>query len=202
MWTFFKPSSETIRALLTRSAGDGFTYAPVGVTRDDPPTTPAGFVLDVNARQLGRGRAAFDAARDAIRRWEMFRLGWVEPANTGAPIVAGTAVAVLARVGPLWSLNACRIVYAIDEPRRFGFAYGTLREHEESGEERFLVEWRDDDSVWYHIRALSRPNRWYVRLGHPLARRMQRRFAVASMDAMERCILTGECLARREDTKR
>ncbi len=35
-----------------------------------------------------------------------------------------------------WSLNACRIVYVVDDRGahpRFGFAYGTLTEHGESG---------------------------------------------------------------------
>jgi uncharacterized protein (UPF0548 family) len=52
-------------------------------------------------------------------------------------------------------------VYVIDEEgpvKRFGFAYGALAEHEESGEERFTIEWnRDDDKVWYYILAFSRP---------------------------------------------
>ena len=65
-----------------------------------------------------------------------------------------------------WSLNACRIVYTIDEEGpvvRFGFAYGTLPDHAEQGEERFSVEWHHEDgTVWYDILAFSRPN-------HPLA---------------------------------
>ena len=56
--------------------------------------------------------------------------------------------------------------------KRFGFAYGTLREHAESGEERFTVEWsRDDDRVWYDILAFFAPARcsldWGIRFhGH------------------------------------
>ena len=42
--------------------------------------------------------------------------------------------------------------------RRFGFAYGTLPGHAESGEERFLIEWdQDEDGVWFDILAFSRP---------------------------------------------
>ncbi len=52
---------------------------------------------------------------------------------------------------------------------RFGFAYGTLPGHVESGEERFLVEWdRGDDAVWYDILAFSRPNHVLTRLGYPV----------------------------------
>jgi uncharacterized protein (UPF0548 family) len=32
----------------------------------------------------------------------------------------------------------------IEEPRRYGFAYGTLAEHAESVEERFVLEWHVD----------------------------------------------------------
>ena len=62
-------------------------------------------------------------------------------------------------------MNACRVVYVVDEPGRFGLAYGTLPGHVERGEERFLVE-RDstDGSVWYDLLAFSRPNSLVARL--------------------------------------
>jgi uncharacterized protein (UPF0548 family) len=46
-------------------------------------------------------------------------------------------------------------VYVIDEQKRFGFAYGTLPEHAGSGEERFLVEMDDEQTVWYDILAIA-----------------------------------------------
>ena len=88
----------------------------------------------------------------------------------------------------LWWLNACRIVYVVDEPgpiRRFGFAYGTLPDHAESGEERFLVEWdRTSEDVWYDILALSRPHQFMARLGYLYTRRVQKRFRTESAVAM------------------
>jgi len=87
-----------------------------------------------------------------------------------------------------FSLNACRIVYTLEEDgpiKRFGFAYGTLAGHAESGEERFTVEWnREDDSVWYEILAFSRPGQMLARLGYPLSRSLQKRFAEGSKAAM------------------
>ncbi|HEX9543896.1 MAG TPA: DUF1990 family protein, partial [Pyrinomonadaceae bacterium] len=60
---------------------------------------------------------------------------------------------------------------------RFGFAYGTLRDHVERGEERFTVEWhKQDNSVWYDILAFSQPRHPLVRLSFPLARMLQKRF--------------------------
>ena len=56
-------------------------------------------------------------------------------------------------------VNACRVVYVVDEEepiQRYGFAYGTLPDHAETGEERFLVEWnRASGEVWYDILAFS-----------------------------------------------
>lgn len=50
-----------------------------------------------------------------------------------------------------------RVIYVIDEPNRRGFAYGTLPGHPEDGEESWIVEQRDDGSVWITVRAFSRP---------------------------------------------
>jgi uncharacterized protein (UPF0548 family) len=79
-----------------------------------------------------------------------------------------------------WSVNLCRVVYTIDEKGpvdRFGFAYGTLPEHAERGEERFSVEWNHhDDSVWYDILAFSQPQNIFARLGYPVSRGLQRKF--------------------------
>ncbi len=60
-------------------------------------------------------------------------------------------------------------------------------EHAERGEERFTVEWRRDDGlVHYDLYAFSRPNNLLARIGYPLARRLQRRFAGDSLRAMVR----------------
>src|SRR6188768_3076153 len=40
-----------------------------------------------------------------------------------------------------WSLNGCRVLYHLDGgDTRFGFAYGTLTNHAEAGEELFALE--------------------------------------------------------------
>ena len=124
----------------------------------------------------------------------MLRLRWASVCGPTTSIAPGTTVAILVHAFGLWSLNACRIVYVMDDHedagvRRFGFAYGTLAEHAESGEERFSVEWnRTDGVVWYDILAFSRLNHWLARFGSPLSRRLQRRFARDSMLAMSRVV--------------
>ena len=118
----------------------------------------------------------------------MFTMPWVSLGWTSGPIQVGTDVAVSVRHFGFYSLNACRIVYVVDERdpvQRFGFAYGTLAEHAESGEERFTVEWdRDENTVWYDILAFSRPREMLARLGYPLSRVLQRKFAEGSKAAM------------------
>jgi len=112
---------------------------------------------------------------------------WLRLDRTSAPIQVGTDVAVSVHHFGFYSLNACRIVYVVDEEdpvKRFGFAYGTLAEHAESGEERFTVEWDRGDTIWYDILAFSRPRNLLARLGYPLSRLLQKRFAEDSKAAM------------------
>ncbi len=185
MFQISKPTSLMIRSFVAAQSRLEFTYPAVRATAFVPPT---GYVVDRTRIELGKGEVVFYAARDALQRWEQFNLGWVEARETNTPIRAGETVAVLARVLGLWWLNACRIVYVVDESgpsTKFGFAYGTLPEHAESGEERFLVEWdHAKGSVWYDILAFSRPNHLLARLGYPLTRRTQKRFARDSCAAM------------------
>lgn len=181
-----KPSEKFIRKFLEGQQPLPFSYPEVGSSRTG---TPVGYDNDHNRILLGKGQATFEAARAALQRWQMFPANWavIEPRDT--PIQEGKTVAVLFRVFGLWWLNAARIVYVLEETqplRRFGFAYGTLPRHIEEGEERFSVEWHADDTVWYDVRAFSRPRYWPVRLGYFLARRLQRRFIRDSQAAMQR----------------
>lgn len=190
MLTLRKPSSERLHDFLTAQSKFAFTYSAVGATAAMP---PAGYVVDRTRIKLGEGGSTFAAAKAALERWEHSRLGWVEAWPPETPIQAGQVVALIARLFGLWWLNACRIVYVVDEQgpvKRFGFAYGTLPEHAESGEERFTVEWHEqDDSVWYDILAFSRPQQLLARLGYPFARRLQQRFARDSAAAMRRAVV-------------
>lgn len=182
-----RPTADTIRRVLSSQRHRDVSYPDVGASRA---TTPAGYVVDHHRVQLGAGAALFARASAALREWRMFELGWIELFRDPAPIAIGTDVAVLVRAGGVWWLNTCRVVYLIDETapvRRYGFAYGTLPEHVESGEERFSIEWHaDDDAVWYDVLAFSRPHHPLAVLGYPFTRRFQRRFAQASMAAMIR----------------
>jgi uncharacterized protein (UPF0548 family) len=179
------PTEDEVRRFITQQKDSGFSYPDVGASAT---AVPAGYNVDHNRVQLGNGEDVWQRALRAIRTWRMFSMPWVNLHWQTAPIVVGTDVAVSVHHFGFYSLNACRIVYVVDEEvpiGRFGFAYGTLREHGESGEERFTVEWnREEDSVWYDILAFSRPRQTLARLGYPLSRLLQKKFAKGSKLAM------------------
>ena len=181
-----RPSAASIEYFLAGQRDLPLTYAPRDLTNDDRllDGAPAGFVLDHNRQWLGDGETAFLAAAAALRRWEMFPRPWTSVEPHPAPIEPERTVAVLVRTAGLWWTGSARILYIVDEPRRFGFAYGTLPGHAECGEERFLVEQLEDNTVWYDLRAFSRPRHWAARLGQPVTRALQRRFARESKAAM------------------
>ena len=83
-------------------------------------------------------------------------------------------MAVLIRHLGFWSLNGCRVLYSVgslDDVARFGFAYGTLTNHAESGEELFEVFIDPQtDEVIYRIRAISWPQATLARIGQPIVR--------------------------------
>jgi len=163
----------------------GFSYPQVGATRTQ---APAGYQVHRECFALGVGPSAFDRARQAVRQWKMFAMGWLELCWPNAPVVPGSTVAVLAHHLGFWSLHVARIVYVIDEPRKYGFAYGTLAEHAESGEEWFGVEQRADNSVWYEVLAFSREKHALAKIGCPFTRSLQRKFRRDSGRAMQRAV--------------
>lgn len=199
MLSLQNPSPDTIRRFLSAQAGSDFTYSAVGATAGQP---PAGFVVAHTRIKLGEGEKAFQIARSGLQRWEQFNLGWLEASSPEMRIHAGEVMAVVARAIGLWWLNACRIVYVVDEVEpipRYGFAYGTLPDHAAIGEERFLVEWdRADNTVWYDILSFSRARHVLVRLGYPMFRRKQIQFGRESAAAMLRAVLQPHSPSRNE----
>ena len=178
MFRIKEPRDEDVAEFISSQRSLEFTYPEVGATNGTP---PAGYKVDHNRIQLGHGEATYKRAVEALKTWRQFQLGWVTIVPRGVAVEVGATVAVKARAFGTWSLNASRVVYVIDEARRFGFAYGTLPDHVECGEERFLIEWLADDSVWYDILAFSKPRHPLVQLSSPLARMLQKRFARESM---------------------
>jgi uncharacterized protein (UPF0548 family) len=185
MFTLREPSARDVANFISNQSELPFSYAEVGATNTTPPPD---YTIDHNRIQLGHGVGTYQRAIDALKQWRQFDLGWVTIVPQGVGLEVGAMVAVKACACGLWSLNACRVVYVVDEVepiRRFGFAYGTLPDHIERGEERFLIELNpNDDSVWYDILAFSQPQHLLVKAGFPVARMLQKRFARESLAVM------------------
>ncbi|HEY2906002.1 MAG TPA: DUF1990 domain-containing protein [Vicinamibacterales bacterium] len=182
-----RPSPAAIDRFVRGSQDLPLSYEPIGIVRGDMPYGE----LDEAAVAIGRGKRDFERARAALTAWKQFDIGWVELFPRHAPVAVGTVVAVLIHHLGFWSLNGCRVLYAVGsgEGDRFGFAYGTLTNHAQSGEELFDV-FLDPESgeVRYRIRAMSRPQAALARMGQPIARALQRRFRRDSAAAMKRAI--------------
>jgi uncharacterized protein (UPF0548 family) len=185
MFFLTEPSDAEIRDFIGSQRDLPFSYQAVGATNA---SLPAGYTIDHNRIQLGSGRPVYECAVQALKEWKQFDLGWVGIVPKGVVLDVDVTVAVKARAFGTWSLGAARVVYLIEQDgpvKRFGFAYGTLPAHVETGEERFTIEWHlQDDSVWYDILAFSRPRHPLVRLSLILGRMLQKRFARESMQRM------------------
>ena len=180
-----RPTPNVIDRFIRESQDLPLSYAPIGIVR----TRTAGQDLDELTVAIGRGQADFERARSALLAWKQFDIGWVETFPRQAPVAVGTVVAVLIRHLGFWSLNGCRVLYSVaslDDVARFGFAYGTLTNHAESGEEFFEVFIDPQtDEVTYRIRAISWPQATLARVGQPIVRVLQERFREQSAAAMK-----------------
>ena len=145
------------------------TYDEIGATVRG--LLPVGFRHERHEVTLTDRADAFDRGAEGLRQWVPHLAAGlaVEPRR---PPAVGATVAVAAPVGPLTAVAVCRVVAVVDEPDRFGFAYGTLPGHPERGEEAFIVERRNGRTT-FAITAFSRPAEALARLGGPITRRIQ-----------------------------
>ena len=181
MFCSSKPSRNSINAFMSAQQNQKFSYREVGYSRQGQ---TRGYSIDHNRIKLGQGVDIFERAKQAITQWKMFDMPWIDLCWPDTPIEPGSTVAVVISHFGFWSVNLSRIVF-VEDPS--SFAYGTLAEHAESGEEKFSVIWNaSDDSVWYDIVAFSKPNHALAKIGYPLARLLQKRFARDSVAAMKR----------------
>ncbi|EAR25431.1 hypothetical protein A20C1_04171 [marine actinobacterium PHSC20C1] len=152
------------------------TYGAVGATRGSTFTVlpPTGFRRVNRSARIGHGEERWVFAREQILTWGVKRRSGFgvtllprDPAgqpldlskdSTSHPKVRPGDTIILG-VGRGWftAHEPVRVVYVVDEPQSAGFAYGTLEGHPLRGEEAFMIERRDDNSVWITVRSFSRP---------------------------------------------
>ena len=187
MFLMRRPSSQQIARFLDESKALTLSYEPEGIAQSTHP----GFNADEQVAVVGSGAADYLRGVTALTEWKHFQLGWIDIFPARAPIVPGTVVAVAIRHLGFWSLNGCRVLYPTGEPASstFGFAYGTLTNHAECGEEIFEVRLDPaTEQVSYRIRAVSRPRATLAKLGYLYTRRLQAAFRRDSALAVRRAI--------------
>ena len=154
-----------------RGDPDALTYNEIGATT--LAQLPAGYRHVRRSAVIGRGAAEFDRAVEDLMTWQLHKRSGLAvrgPSRVTVDAVVWMGVAL----GPLRLGFRCQVVTMVDDLRRKGFAYGTLPGHPETGEESFVVVWRDDDVVELHIVAFSREAQWWSKAAAPLGRLAQR----------------------------
>lgn len=183
MFSLWRPTDRAIDRFLRQSQHLPLSYSAVGTASE----RVRGYTYDESTTIIGHGRADYERARTALRSWRQFDIGWAEVFPRNAAPEVGTVVAVLIRHFGFWSVNGCRVLYHVgaDSGTQYEFAYGTLTNHAESGEELFEVDLDPESgNVRYRIRAASRPNALVARVAFPIARLLQARFRRCSAAAM------------------
>ena len=171
-----------MRAELVRElASAELTYHGVGATKA---TLPTGYHHQKAARVIGNGADAVGAAAAELLSWQAHLRAGLRVTASTLTAEPGTVVLLGIGAGPLRMRAPCRVVYTVTEPRRKGFAYGTLPGHPESGEEAFTISQRDDGVVVFTITAFSRPATFAARAAGPLGLLIQRHFTRAYLRAL------------------
>jgi uncharacterized protein (UPF0548 family) len=188
MFALGRPSDARLAAVLAEMAGADLTYPEVGAT-GRPGPLPAGYDHARETAVVGHGDDAFAAAVAGFQGWQLHRGQGFRVVPADPPVAPGTEVVVGIPLGPgVYVIAACRVVWTVDEPDRFGFAYGTLPAHPASGEEAFVVERLPGGEVRGVVTAFSRPRHPLVRLGRPVARRQQQRATRGYLAALARWV--------------
>jgi uncharacterized protein (UPF0548 family) len=172
--------SDELAPLLAACGSQELTYEPVGgsLTSVEPPGLRRHhWQTHLDAPD------AFQRAADALRSWAMHRGAGLLVLADG-PIAIGADVAMRAPLPVGYIDVTCRIVEVVDEPSRYGFAYGTLPVHPERGEEAFVVT-RDGGATRFDVHAISRPADPISRLLPFVTDRLQDRAVRRYLSSME-----------------
>ena len=153
-----------------RLAEAKLTYSEVGATAGE---LPARYHHLTRRVVVGRGHEVFADAANAVAGWQVQLRAGLTVSASSPTAIPGTVALLGLGIGPLRLGAPCRVVYAVDQPRRQGFAYGTLPGHPESGEEAFIVEHHDDDTVSFTVTAFSRPSTAIARAAGPCGHLIQ-----------------------------
>lgn len=127
----------------------------------------------------------FACAADALMRYQFYPPSVMhhgsDAALAGRPLRPGDRIVQRIHVIRLFGLPVVDVLTmnvvtdVVDTPRCKGFTYATTEQHSEQGTWSAAVEWRDDDALVVHMRAVSRARPRERRWLRPFMRRLQRR---------------------------
>lgn len=190
MFSFNKPSAGIVEVRSAELKDKPFSYLEVGRIRIN---IPGGYNIDHHQVHIGNGQDVFNRSKQMLAEWRMMETGWTSIWPSKPSLSEGTVVGILVNIMGIWIVNMARIVCRVEESNSekdlYGFAYGTLAQHVEKGEEQFLITWdHKDDSVWFGIKAFSKPSSLLIWLGYPYVRFLQKRFAKDALAAFSRAV--------------
>ncbi|MHA3701828.1 DUF1990 family protein [Jatrophihabitans sp. YIM 134969] len=151
-----------------RLAALAVTAPDVGVTRGE------GGAVERHVVEIGRGEAEFAELVHRVRHWQVHTRAGLHVAVDRAEIAEGADVVLAYGPGKLAVPAPCRVVWTVDEPRRFGYGLGTLAGHPERGEESFVVSHEPDDRVLLTVASAARPATWWAKAGAPVTEVLRR----------------------------
>jgi len=149
----------------------------------DSPLPPA-YRIDRYERRLSANGDVFERAVGALRGWKAHLGAGVEIVPYDACVTVGETVLFVIKTAGFWATAPCRVVYVVEEPNQFRFAYGTLPGHPEQGEAAIIVERTEIGGVVFRILSFSRTVDPLARLGSPLTRLIQRRVTNRYVEAL------------------
>ncbi len=178
-----EPRSGAVDALLLDQRDRPFSYPDVGATAGG---FPERYRHVRHTVALGHGGEVFDRAAEGLRRWQAHLGAGVSVRPPGAVADEGLAVMLTVPVAMLFVTVACRVVYVVEEPTRWGFAYGTLPHHVIEGEEAFVVERDEGDAVRFGVSAFLRPRGKLMRAVGPVVEVLDHRIVRRYLQGLQR----------------
>uniref|UniRef100_A0A7S1X6Y4 DUF1990 domain-containing protein n=1 Tax=Tetraselmis chuii TaxID=63592 RepID=A0A7S1X6Y4_9CHLO len=135
-----RPSALQVDEAVSHGSRQGFNYRHVGKTEGAPPLDDElvreRWTVDHTRVQVGKGRAAYEEGKRALKSWQHFQLGWttvdastrvekgskarVSPSVSAEPsrVCSAAQVCVVARAVLPWTRNPLEIVYAKEGSRK------------------------------------------------------------------------------------
>lgn len=161
------------------------TYTDVGATLRKE--LPAGYRHTDRSVRVGKGRETFERAAEAIMSWDIQRGAGLRVLASSDVVVEDAIAVVRLTVGPVKIDGPNRVVAVLEEQSRRGFAYGTVEGHPEEGEQLFLVEIDEGETVSFTVRSFSKRASLLALAGGPLNSRIQdqivERYLMALLEA-------------------